>query len=90
MKKINKFCAAAFLILGLPFFALSCRSLQQPEEVEKPLDYTNYDVVEAEIKRQREQEDSDESEVEVDWKDLVRANKKKKAKVQSNGFFDDL
>lgn len=53
MKKINKFCAAAFLILGLPFFALSCRSLQQPEEVEKPLDYTNYDVVEAEIKRIR-------------------------------------
>lgn len=48
------------------------------------------EAVEAEIKRQREQEDSDESEVEVDWKDLVRANKKKKAKVQSNGFFDDL
>ena len=53
MKKINKVCEAALLILGMLFCSVSCRSLQQPEEVEKPLDYTNYDVVEAEIKRIR-------------------------------------
>ncbi|TID13588.1 hypothetical protein CANINC_004850 [Pichia inconspicua] len=51
------------------------------------------EAVENEIKRQREQQDSDDSEVEVDWKDLVRANKKKKkvtSQTQPNGFFDDL
>lgn len=50
------------------------------------------EAVEAEMKRQREEQDDDDSEVEVDWKDLVRANKKKKnANVQDNGgFFDDL
>lgn len=49
------------------------------------------EAVEAEIKRQREQEDSDESEAEVDWKDMVRANKKqKKQHQQTQGFFDDL
>lgn len=51
------------------------------------------EAVENEIKRQREQQDSEDSEVEVDWKDLVRANKKKKKasnQTQTGGFFDDL
>lgn len=52
------------------------------------------EAVEQEIKRQRENEDSDESDNEVDWKDLVKANKKQKktasAVQDSNGFFDDL
>jgi ATP-dependent RNA helicase DDX55/SPB4 len=48
------------------------------------------EAVEAEIKRQREGEDSEESEAEVDWKDLVRANKKQKNIKQTEGFFDDL
>lgn len=49
------------------------------------------EAVEAELKRQREQEDSDDSEAEVDWKDMVRSNKKKKKSTsESNGFFDEL
>lgn len=32
----------------------SCRSLQQPDNIEGPIDYSNYDVVEAEIKRIRD------------------------------------
>jgi ATP-dependent RNA helicase DDX55/SPB4 len=49
------------------------------------------EAVEAEMKRQREQEESEDSEVEVDWKDMVRANKKqKKQPKQTQGFFDDL
>ncbi|KAG0681227.1 ATP-dependent rRNA helicase spb4 [Pichia californica] len=52
------------------------------------------EAVEAEMKRQRDEQDDDDSEVEVDWKDMVRANKKKKkvnSDVQSSGgFFDDL
>lgn len=51
MKKINKFCARILLFFGMAAVLSSCRSLQQPEDVEKPLDYSNYDVVEAEIKR---------------------------------------
>ena len=43
------------------------------------------------MKRQREQEESEDSEVEVDWKDMVRANKKQKNQPkQTQGFFDDL
>lgn len=50
------------------------------------------EAVEQEIRRQREAEDSNESDNEVDWKDLVKANKrqKKAAAQESNGFFDDL
>ncbi|GMG41177.1 unnamed protein product [Ambrosiozyma monospora] len=51
------------------------------------------DAVEAKIKEAQEQDDDDDSsssEAEVDWKDLVRANKKKKSSPESNGFFDDL
>ena len=49
------------------------------------------EAVEAEMKRQREQEESEDSEVEVDWKDMVRANKKQKNQPkQTQGFFDDL
>lgn len=51
MKKTNKFCARILLFFGMAAVLSSCRSLQQPEDVEKPLDYSNYDVVEAEIKR---------------------------------------
>lgn len=53
MKKINKFFISALLVMGMAAGLLSCRSLQQPDQIEEPLDYSNYDVVEAEIKRIR-------------------------------------
>ncbi|GMM45862.1 putative ATP-dependent RNA helicase [Pichia kluyveri] len=51
------------------------------------------DAVEAELQKQKEADgvDDSDSDVEVDWKDLVRANKKqKKQPAQTQGFFDDL
>lgn len=48
------------------------------------------EAVEQEMKRIRDEQDSEDSEVETDWKDLVRANKKKKQAPETNGFFDDL
>ncbi|GAV28400.1 hypothetical protein PMKS-001871 [Pichia membranifaciens] len=49
------------------------------------------EAVEAEMKRQRQEGDDEDEEVEVDWKDMVRANKKQKnVKKESKGFFDDL
>lgn len=53
MKKINKFFISALLLVGMAAGLLSCRSLQQPDQIEEPLDYSNYDVVEAEVKRIR-------------------------------------
>lgn len=53
MKKINKFFISALLVMGMAAGLLSCRSLQQPDQIEEPLDYSNYDVVEAEVKRIR-------------------------------------
>lgn len=53
MKKINKFFISALLVVGMAAGLLSCRSLQQPDQIEEPLDYSNYDVVEAEVKRIR-------------------------------------
>ncbi|WP_027729168.1 S1C family serine protease [Treponema sp. C6A8] len=51
--KINvKYAFFAAGLLALTVFT-SCRSLQQPDSVEEPIDYSNYDVVEAEIKRIR-------------------------------------
>ena len=54
MKKINSFCLTAFFCLEMALSLVSCRSLQQPDNIEKPLDYSNYDVVEAEKKRIRD------------------------------------
>ena len=51
MKKINILFTGLVACISLQLF--SCRSLQQPKEIEEPLDYSNYDVVEAEIKRIR-------------------------------------
>lgn len=49
------------------------------------------EAVEAEMKRQRQEADSEDEQVEVDWKDLVRANKKQKnSNKESQGFFDEL
>ena len=53
MKKINKFFISALLVVGMAAGLFSCRSLQQPDQIEEPLDYSNYDVVEAEVKRIR-------------------------------------
>lgn len=53
MKKINKSFISALLVMGMTAGLLSCRSLQQPDQIEEPLDYSNYDVVEAEVKRIR-------------------------------------
>lgn len=48
------------------------------------------EAVEQEMKRIRDEQDSDASDVETDWKDMVRANKKKKVENATGGFFDDL
>ena len=59
MKKINHIIFRSFAVCLLSLNLLSCRSLQQPKSVEEPLDYSNYDVVEAEIKRIRAFEESE-------------------------------
>ena len=51
MKKINRFCCPVLIVLGMLASTASCKSLQQPSQIEQPLDYSDYDVVDAEIKR---------------------------------------
>jgi hypothetical protein len=52
--KINLNKGVFALCLLAVFELSSCRSLQQPSTIEQPIDYSNYDVVEAEIKRIRD------------------------------------
>ena len=47
------------LIFTLCFFCSSCTTLRQPKSVEKPLDYTNEELVKNEIKRIRQMGESE-------------------------------
>lgn len=47
------------LIFTLCFFCASCTTLRQPKSVEKPLDYTNEELVKNEIKRIRQMGESE-------------------------------
>ena len=51
---IKKISLLTFLVLLLAGFFFSCKSISQPTEVSKPLDYTDQDVIENEIKNIRE------------------------------------
>ncbi len=51
---IKKISLLTFLALLLAGFFFSCKSISQPTEVSKPLDYTDQDVIENEIKNIRE------------------------------------
>lgn len=57
MKKVHKYKKLLYLLLAVFIVCLAfsaCKSFSQPEEIQKPLDYTNQDVIENEIKNIRE------------------------------------
>ena len=54
LKKISFFAFTAACLVLLGFSVFSCKSFSQPSEIQKPLDYTDQDVIENEIKNIRE------------------------------------
>ena len=50
-KSISCYATISLFVLSLFF---SCKSFKQPSEIQKPLDYTNEDVIQNEIKNIRE------------------------------------
>lgn len=77
MKKFN----FKIFIFSLPFFLLSCNSLKQPKQIFEPLDYSETEVVENEIKRI--QELKEEKPIFALWKSFL-------LKDLNNQIFDEL
>ena len=57
-KKCN-FPVCLFCVIALSLSLYSCKSLSQPQEIQKPLDYTDQDVIQNEIKNIRELEEKE-------------------------------